>query len=1044
MQNKSAIRLFTILLGLASLYILSFSLVADKFETKADEYAETFRDSLANTGMSVSDVDKEIEGISRKYLKDSANVVVYPVVGKTYKEVKEQELNLGLDLQGGMSVTLEVSISELLIAMSDNNDNPHFVKAIQEAKDAQKSAQADFITLFEEAWANQNAGFDLYQVFNTYDSNNKFSKKMTDEETFAILREEAEIAINNTENIIRKRIDQFGVAQPNVQKESVSGRIIVELPGVDDRERVRKQLKSTANLEFWNAYFNAEVAQYFGVANQKLSVFLYPDLGIATDEAASTDESVDNITDENDDNDSDEDLATDDLSTDEPIDTTDANLAGDDLNLGDVVDEEGSEDAVEEELSEEELKKRNPLFADLIPNPSGRSCVLGWASSADTAEINNLLVMDVVKSELPDDLLLYWSANTVQLTNNDGEVGSYHELYTIKDTSNKGKAELDGSTIIDSSADFNEFGEPIVSMTMNAEGSAIWKRMTELNAADNNRPVAIVMDRLVYSAPFVNETIPTGRSQISMGGDGSVDQRLGDAKDLSGLLKAGSLPAPAKIVDEYTVGPSLGQENINAGMISFAIALLVILLYMIFYYKGAGVVSNIALLANIFLLIGALASMHASLTLPGIAGIVLTIGMAVDANVLIFERIREEMRHGKGLGAAVKDGYQKAYSAILDANITTLLTAIVLFAFGSGPIKGFATTLIIGIFTSLFSAIIITRLIFFARLENKKPISFSTNLTKDWFTKIDFQFIAKRKMFYIISAVIVAGGIVSIATKNFQYGVDFKGGTAFTVEFADVVDGEQIKDVLKGAFNEGEGKTTPATVQSIGGAGNSYKITTNYLIESEDVNVEKLVTDALKSGLNNIGTTYDVSSYNKVDPTISDDFRRGAMYATIFSLLIIFLYIFFRFRKWQYGIGALIAMTHDVLIVLGLFSIFYGILPFTLEVNQAFIAAILTVIGYSINDTVVVFDRIREFLHEHKNDSEKTIINRALNSTLSRTINTSLSTFIVLLMIFIFGGDSIKGFSFALMVGVVVGTYSSLFIATPAVIDLSKSARTED
>ena len=547
----------------------------------------------------------------------------------------------------------------------------------------------------------------------------------------------------------------------------------------------------------------------------------------------------------------------------------------------------------------------------------------------------------------------------------------------------------------------------------------------------------MVLDNLVFSAPNVNSPILNGRSQISFGTGQSAEQKLLEAEDLSSLLKAGSLPAPARIVDEVSVGPQLGEANIQAGLSSFVFALLVVLVYMIFYYRGAGVVSNIALIANLFFLIGALASLGAALTLPGIAGIVLTIGMAVDANVLIYERVREELRSGKGLAGAVKEGYSKAYSAIIDANITTMLTAIILYSFGSGAIRGFATTLMVGIFTSLFSAIVLTRLVFYSRMENKKGMTFSSKLTENWFTNTAVPFIARRRMAYIGSALVIAAGIASLSTRGLNYGVEFSGGTTFDVTFEAPVDVQEVRDALSIAFTE-DGTPGNPLVQTKE-SDRQVRIMSNFLIESEDENQDELIQAALASGLGTLETPYTVDRYNKVDGTISDDFRRGAANATVFSLLVIFLYIFFRFRKWQYGLGALVAMVHDVLIVVSLFSIFWGVLPFTMEIDQAFIAAILTVIGYSINDTVVVFDRIREYfsLYGSKKD-RKEVFNLALNSTLSRTINTSLSTFVVLLTIFLFGGDNIKGFVFALMVGVVVGTYSSIFIATPTVVDLSR------
>jgi SecD/SecF fusion protein len=796
-----------------------------------------------------------------------------------------------------------------------------------------------------------------------------FPAQSTDEEIFVILQNESNTAIDNTESIIRKRIDQLGVAQPNVQKVS-GGRILVELPGIDDRERARKQLKSTANLEFWETYFNDEIFARISAANNALGRSMSPEL----------------------------------FGEDAPADSL---------------------------LTLEQQREMNPLFAYFQLETQRRSSVVGYTAVADTNRVNDLLRTPEAKRALQSDLRLMWEAKPTQ---------SFAALYAIKDESGKGKAKLSGKSIIDARVSYDEIGDVVVSMTMDGEGSGIWGAMTEACAADNQRAVAVILDGLVFSAPSVQSAITNGRSQISFGSNQSIEDKMAEANDLASLLKAGSLPAPARIVDEVSVGPQLGEENIQAGFSSFVIALAVILLYMIFYYKGAGLVSNLALIANLFFLIGALASLGAALTLPGIAGIVLTIGMAVDANVLIYERIREEMRGGKGLMVALKDGYSKAYSAIIDANLTTLLTAFVLYSFGSGAIRGFATTLIIGIFTSLFSAIVLTRLVFFSRLENKKPISFYTDMTKDWFTKINVNFIGNRMKFYALSAIIVVGGIASLATKGLQYGVEFSGGTTFDVSFDEAIDVQQIRESLAVAFTE-EGKTGNPIVQTKDSDA-KVRIMTNYMIDNQDENQDELIQSALAEGLAVTGVDYTIDQYNKVDSTISDDFRTGAQNATVFSLLIIFLYIFFRFRKWQYGMGALVAMTHDVIIVLSAFSIFAGILPFTMEIDQAFIAAILTVIGYSINDTVVVFDRIREYvgLYGDKKD-DKDLMNDALNSTLSRTINTSLSTFVVLLTIFLLGGDNIKGFVFALMIGVVVGTYSSIFIATPSVLDLSKKLK---
>ena len=969
MQNKNILVVFTVLLAFATLYTLSFNWVASGFETTADEYGAYVADSLESAGaLGDQTFDEAAAQAAREFLRDSATAEIYPVFGHSYRHVKEQELNLGLDLKGGMSVTLEVSLPDLIVALSDYSDNAEFRGALSDAKALRKSTGDDFVTLFERAWTERAPEVELWRIFHNMENKDLFPAKSSDAEIFDILRAEAQTAIDNTESIIRKRIDQLGVAQPNVQKLQ-NGRILVELPGIDDRERARKQLKSTANLEFWETYFNDEVIGRLGAANEALAQVQSPEL----------------------------------FGENAPADST---------------------------LTQDQLRAKNPLFSVFQLELGRRSAVVGYTLASDTNRVNDLLSQPAAREALGSDLRLLWEAKPAT---------NVAQLFAIKDPSGKGKAELSGKSIVDARVSYDEIGDVVVSMTMNSEGAVAWGQMTERCANENNRAVAVVLDNLVFSAPNVQTAITNGRSQISFGSGQSAEDKLAEAEDLAGLLKAGSLPAPARIVDEVSVGPQLGEENINAGLSSFVIALLVVLAYMIFYYRGAGLVSNVALLANLFFLIGALASLGAALTLPGIAGIVLTIGMAVDANVLIYERIREEMRGGKGLMVALKEGYAKAYSAIIDANITTLLTAFVLYSFGSGAIRGFATTLIIGIFTSLFSAIVLTRLIFFSRLENKKGISFYTEATKNWFTNTAVNFMGNRRRFYVLSAIVVIAGIGSLTTKGLNYGVEFSGGTTFDVSFDDAVDAEAVRNALATAFTE-DGVPGNPLVQTKDSP-EKLRIMTNFMIDSEAEDVDEQINAALASGLGSIGTGYSVDMYNKVDSTISDDFRSGAQNATIFSLIIIFLYIFFRFRKWQYGLGALIAMVHDVIVVLSVFSIFWGILPFTMEIDQAFIAAILTVIGYSINDTVVVFDRIREYMGLYgSKKGEEELMNSALNSTLSRTINTSLSTFVVLLTIFLFGGDNIKGFVFALMVGVVVGTYSSIFIATPSVLDFSKRA----
>ena len=1016
MQNKGAVWLLTILLGLACLYQISFSFVTSSFEGEAKKVAVGKVDSVRLSGqeLSISEADSVENYYSEKFLKENANREIYPVFGYTYAEAKEMELNLGLDLQGGMAVTLEVSIPELIVALSGNNDNPEFRQAIALAKERQADSQDNFITLFENAYTEIAPNGKLAAIFHSRDNKDKFPREASNDAIIETLRLEAQTAIDNTERILRTRIDKFGVTQPTIQKQQYSGRILVELPGVKDKDRVRRVLQSTANLEFWETYNNEAIYTVLNQANEAVSQAMYPGL---IDELNKRLASADSL------------LAN---SADTAATAADSAEAGDDLEaLLSSSDSSAANPGIENDskISDEEAKKANPLFSVFSPavyqDQNGQlqlreGCLVGFARVADTADVNKVLAHPAAKKLMPRDLKLMWSSKA------DKE--NIVTLNAIKVTTRDGKAPLDGSVIVDARQDFDFKGDVEVSMQMNGEGASKWATMTKNNIG---KPIAIVLDNTVQSAPFVQGEIPNGQSSISMG-SGTRAEQIQDAEDLSNILKAGALPAPASIVDESIVGPSLGQKNIDSGLMSFIIAFVIILFYMVFYYRGAGVVSDIALIANLFFLFGALASLGASLTLPGIAGIVLTIGMSVDANVLIYERIREELAAGAGLKAALNNGYKKAYSSIIDANITTLLTAIVLAVFGSGPIKGFATTLIIGIFTSLFSAIFITRLIFAYRIEKKKDISFSSKLTSKVFANADYKFVKNRNVLYGISAAFILIGCISFATRGLNFGVDFTGGRTYTVKFDDVVQLDEVRSNLGDVFG-----SSTAEVKTLG-ASNQVKITTNYLINEKDNSADQLVEAKLNEGLGKVGMKYSIEESRKVDPTISDDIEKSAILAIFFSLIIIFAYIVFRFRKWQFGLGALLAMFHDVVLVLAFYSIFWGILPFSLEIDQAFIAAILTVVGYSINDTVVVFDRIREYLYEKKGSNKLDIINKALNSTLSRTINTSLTTFIVLLMIFIFGGESIRGFVFALMVGVFFGTYSSLCVATPSVIDLSK------
>jgi SecD/SecF fusion protein len=1020
MQNRSAIIIFTVLLALACLYSLSFSFFTSKFEADAQEFADFRVDSISNAAtvaLSADSLDYLEEKYKTQYTRQHGSEPLYPIVGLNYYDCEAQELKKGLDLEGGMSVTLEVSVPDMIINLADNSTSELFITAIADARELQKNADQPFIELFDQAWKSKNEPGQLARVFNSRDNKDKFPLSLTDDEVITILRDEAEAALTNTEKIVRTRIDKFGVTQPTIQRQQFSDRILVELPGAKDKDRIRKMLKSTANLEFWEVYESTELTNNLLELDQTLSKSLYPNLPPLSQNNPN------------------------DTIADQPADTLSTGID----SLATQLDDEGIAEVDYASLSSDEQRKYNPLSSMLSPNvyrnQQGQlliapGAVVGRAAEEDKEEVMKLLTSKVATNALGygDRLKFAWGAEPTE--------DKIYPLYALKVNTRNGKAKLDGDAIVDARQDFSPTGQVSVSMSMDSDGAKVWEEMTKEASGDqatdaDNKSIAIVLDNIVYSAPVVNGTIAGGRSEITMGSGG--EQALRDAKDLANLLKAGSLPAPANIVDEQIVGPTIGAENIRKGLMSFMIALGVILLYMAFYYRGAGIVSDIALIANMFFLLGALASIGASLTLPGIAGIILTIGMAVDANVLIFERVKEELRLGSGLNAAVNKGYQKAYSAIVDANLTTLFTAFVLYFFGTGPIKGFATTLIIGIFTSLFSAIFLTRLIISYRLDNKKGISFFSEATKNWFQNTAYQFIASRKKFYILSAILIIAGLGSLFTRGLDLGVDFQGGRSTEVEFASEVSIDDVQKSLDAVLIDDDGKLAATQVKKIGGTGRKVKVITNFMMGDTSEGVDSKVDAKLAEAFENIGE-FDEGSIvsQKVAPTISDDFRKSSTEAVVIALIIIFLYIAIRFRKWQFGVGALIAMAHDVLIVLGLFSIFWGILPFSLEIDQAFIAAILTVVGYSINDTVVVFDRIREYLSERRGGGAKKVINDALNSTLSRTVNTSLSTFIVLFMIFLFGSDSIKGFTFALMIGVIVGTYSSLCIATPLVVDLTK------
>ncbi len=1006
MQNKGAIRFLAIAFALVCLYQLSFTYVSYRVKQNAEEYANG---------------DPRLEAL---YLDSVSGEVVYNFLGirkYTYNEVQEREINLGLDLKGGMNVTLEVSVTDIIRSLANYSNDTTFNKALQLAKQRQQTSQEDFITLFGNAFQELDPNGRLAAIFNTVELKERISFNSTNEEVLTVIRAEAESAIDNSFNILRSRIDRFGVTQPNIQQLETSGRILVELPGVKDPERVRKLLQGTANLEFWETYENGEVYQYLLEANEKIKEInqAQEDLGIDTAMVEDVMPAV-----------ADQDLlqvpAEDTVISDDVAlldQLSDDSLAADTTGLG------GNEDFL----------KDYPLFAILQPNVTRDNqlvpgSVIGMAHHKDTGKINSYLNMSQIRSMFPRDIRFFWGVKPYKYDESE----SYFELHAIKATGRDGRPPLDGSVVTNARSDFGQNRAAAeVSMSMNSEGAKTWARLTKENI---ERCIAIVLDGYVYSAPRVNSEIKGGNSSIT--GDFTVNE----AQDLANVLKSGKLPAPARIIQEAIVGPSLGQEAITAGFGSFLIAFVVVLFYMIFYYNRAGWVADLALLSNVFFIMGVLASLGAVLTLPGIAGIVLTMGMAVDANVIIYERVREEIRAGKGIKLAISDGYKNAYSANIDGNLTTLLTGIILFTFGTGPIQGFATTLIIGILTSLFSAIFITRLIFEGFLGRNKDISFANKLTKNVLANAKVDFLGRRKFFYILSSAIILIGLVSIFTRGFNLGVDFMGGRTYVIRFEEPVNTIDITNDLTAQF---DGQSPEVKTF---GSNNQVKITTKYMIDNNDadMNVDSIVEHKLYLGLQNtIGSDVDFDTFSddyrmssqKVGPTIADDIKVSALWAILLSLLGIFLYIFFRFKHWHFGMGGVLALFHDALFVLSIFSLFYNRLPFSLEIDQAFIAAILTVIGYSINDTVIVFDRVREFVGLYPKRDKKEIYNSALNSTLGRTLNTAVTTFFVLLVIFLFGGEVIRGFVFALLVGVTVGTYSSLFIATPAVFDTIKKQK---
>ena len=974
MQSKGALKLFTILLVVGCIYQLAFSFISRGVEKDAVEYAAAYDEA-------------EQAAMEAYYLDSIQNKPVFSLLGLkdfTYKECKEKEVNLGLDLKGGMNVMLEIQVQDLVKSLAgDSQNDPAFVEALARANEALKAGTNDYIGEFAKAYEEVSNGSPLASIFVSPDRKD-ITPNSTDAEVVKVLREETDAAIAASFNILRSRIDHFGVTQPNIQRMPNSNRIMVELPGVKEPERVRKLLQGSASLEFWVTYDAAEVLPILAEADALLKQTAEP----VAEQAAEVNA-----------------LAA------EAAEATTQNVNG-------------------------FTRENNPLFALLDPSYAG-NCIVGTAASADVPVISAYLERPEIQNLMPADLELMWGIKGEPMF--DNRVC----LYALRSVD--GKPAMDGGAVSTAQENYSQKGSAAeVNLMMNANGASQWAQLTGQNIG---KPIAIVLDGYVYSAPNVQNKIEGGSSVIT--GNFTIQE----AQDLANVLKSGKVPAPARIIQDTVVGPSLGEESINAGMISFVLAFCLVLLYMGLFYKTAGWLADIALILNIFLLMGVLVSFGAVLTLPGIAGIVLTMGMAVDANVIIYERIKEELRGGKGIALAIKDGFSNAYSAIIDGQLTTIITGIVLFVFGNGPVQGFATTLVIGILTSVFCAIFITRMLIEKVLEKRGNLSFSRSWSENWMSNIKFDFISKRKSAYILSGALVALSVISLLTIGLNTGVDFTGGRTYVVRFDNNVSAEEVRVALDKVLVSDDAAKSSVEVKQYGGE-NQMRIITQYKYddtsEETTAEVDGLIYEAVKGFYaypitldQFVSTQEDVNgiiSSEKIGPAIAKDMIFSALYAVLFSLIAIGLYITIRFKHWQWATGATAALAHNAFLVIGIFSMLYHIMPFNLEVNQAFIAAILTIIGYSINDTVVIFDRIREYIALYPKRAIKDNINNAICSTLSRTLNTSGTTIVTLLAIFIFGGENLRGFIFALLLGVIIGTYSSVFVATPIAYDILRKS----
>jgi SecD/SecF fusion protein len=991
MQGKGVIKFFAILLAVVCLYQLSFTWVAQKVESDAKAYAN-------------GNADKE-----KAYLDSMSTQPVYPLFKHNYAYVLQRELALGLDLKGGMNVTMQIQLDELVRKISNNNPDVVFNQALANADKLQaeaKTSQKDYISLFVSEYEKLNPDGKLAAIFSTKDNQDHLKFNASNSEVETYLKDLANTAVKQSFTVLNTRINQFGVTQPNIQLEASSNRILVELPGVKEPDRVRKLLSGSAKLEFYATFDNSEAYQTLASIDNLLG---------AKNKSAKTADTAKAVT--------------------TVAGKTDTAAKGGSL-LSKVQKNAEKDTSAAALTSKTQQASLHPLFAVLEPNVGrdqsgqpqlGYGPVVGYAALKDTAKVNKYLHSPLAKSAIPRNMKFLWDVKPMK----DAKTKAF-ALYAIKLSGAANGPVLEGDVITDARADVNQKGSPEVVMIMNSEGAQKWRTVTaEAAAATNKRAIAIVLDDNVYSAPNVQNEISGGVSSI----EGSFTQE--DTRDLANVLKAGRLPAPAHIVSEDVVGPSLGKEAISASLISCILGLVVVLVFMVAYYNRAGSVAVVAVIINVFFLMGVLTSLGAVLTVPGVAGIVLTLGIAVDANVLVYERVREELALGKSLKIAVADGFKHALPSILDSQISTFLTGVILFVFGSGPIQGFATTLMIGIITSLFCSLLISRVIFEWMLDKDMDIKFSNPWSSHTFKNANYAFVKNRFKFYIFSGLFIAAGLVSIAVRGFSYGVDFEGGRNFTITFPNKsITTEQIHNAIDGSLL-GRG-TEVKTINA-----DKISITTNYLIQKNtpaaDVEVRKTLIEALATKAETKISDSDIGGQSKVSATIADELKTSAVYTVLIAILVISAYIFIRFRKWQFSLGAMVATAHDALLVLSFFSLFNGILPFSLDIDQAFIAAILTVIGYSINDTVVVFDRIREFLdHKTKEEQTEEVINRAINSTLSRTIITALTVIFVLIVLFVFGGDVIKGFSFALLIGVIFGTYSSICVATPVIVDFGK------